>query len=233
MPQAKRNQKANNLQCHYCGKVFIREVSYTKHACISKLRFLDSNLTKNRLGFQAYQKYYDLSHRSKKNLDDFIKSRFYNAFVKFGKFVVDNNVMYPDKYVEFLIRTNYPVDRWTNLSIYEIYLRELAKKESFEDGTERTLLLMKQWADEYNEEYYDFFRKINPNLFVHYVKNGRISPWVLYNCDSGIELLETKLNSEQLKMIEEWLDPDFWARKMKINKEDRKIYSDIFKEYGL
>lgn len=234
MPRARKKQNNFEHVCEFCGKGFVRESSLVKHACNIKLRYMDSNLPKSRIGFMAFSYFYEKSMKKKaRTLDEFIRSRYYGDFLAFGKYVSNNNIMYPEKFIDFLIRSGVPLHKWTANSIYEAYLRDLAKKESFEDGSHRTILLMKQWADENDEHYYDFFRKISPVQFVNYVRNGRISPWVLYTAKSGLELLENRLSEEQIGLIEEWIEPDYWARKLRVNKEDRKYYSKLFEEHGL
>lgn len=232
MPKAKRKSE---FVCSFCDKEFVTERSLLKHTCRTKLRFMDKDTPYCRLAYRAYYRFYEISisARKKKTFDDFIRSRYYSEFIKFGKYIIDNNILEPTNFIDFVIKSSIPIDKWLHSSLYEIYLRDLVKRESADDAAERTISLMCQWANEYGHEYFDFFRLIEPTLFVHYIKLGRISPWVLYNCDSGKELLEKRLNPDQISIIVEWIDPSFWAAKFKVNKEERESLFKFFKEQGL
>ena len=38
-----------------------------------------------------------------KTYDDFCNSAYYNAFVKFGRYIMHINPLYPEKYIDFVI----------------------------------------------------------------------------------------------------------------------------------
>ena len=57
-----------------------------------------------------------------------------------------------------------------------------------------------------------YFKYGNHNRICYHVTTGRISPWVIYNCDSGVQFLES-INQEHLAIILPWIDPDYWNRK--------------------
>lgn len=238
-PKLRRNKKTTSVEekfiCSFCNKEFQRENSLLNHACRNKMRYFDKDTLFSRIAFGAYSKFYSMVQKQlkPKTIEEFISSKYYGDFIKFGKYVINNNLMYPEAFSEFCIKNSLPLRDWTKPSIYETYLREINKREEPEIGIERTILLMKQWADETGEEYYNFFRKIEPTLFVHYVRQGRISPWVLYNTDSGKELLQTQLNEEQINLIADWIDPDFWHKKFKLNSKDRDYFKKIFKKEKL
>lgn len=222
-------------KCVYCNRVFKNEKNLFNHSCVKKLRFLDKDTRTSRIGFAAFQKFYVTVQRSKKlkTFDDFINSKFYIEFIKFGKYVVDNNILNPDYFIDFCLKNGLKLRDWMKDSVYETYLREINKKEDSIKAAERTILLMKQWSDDTDNNYNDFFRLVDPMLFIHYSKLGRISPWVLYNCDSGKEFLENKITPDQLNIIIEWIDPDYWMKKFRMNKSERQFLQKILKKEGL
>jgi len=141
--------------------------------------------------------------------------------------------MSPELFLDFCIKNGLKLKDWFKPSVYELYLRELNKKESPEKGVERTILLMKQWSDQTGNNYNDFFRLIEPNLFINYVKQGRISPWIIYNSNSGRIMLEERLNDDQLSIILEWIDPDYWKKKFLVNKKDKEFFKKLFDKEGI
>ena len=79
-------------KCEYCGASFTREKTLAVHMCEQKRRHLQKSEKRVQLGFYAFNQFYRLSANSKKDktYEDFCKSPYYNAFVKFGSFI--NNV---------------------------------------------------------------------------------------------------------------------------------------------
>lgn len=227
--------KNNDLKCKFCNKKFVHERSVYNHACAKKLRFLDKDSLHSRIAFASYDKFYRTSFKTNKpkTFEDFINSRYYLEFIKFGRYIIDNNVLNPELFLDFCIKNGLRLKDWFKPTVYETYLRELNKKELPEDGIARTILLMKQWGDETGNNYNDFFRLIDANLFVNYIKKGRISPWILYNSDSGKEIIEKRLSPDQLNIILEWIDPDYWRKKFLLNKKDRNFFINLFKKEGL
>jgi hypothetical protein len=230
-----RKKLNTGFTCSFCDKTFVTERGLINHACRQKLRYMDKDTPYARFAFYAFSRFYEIGMRSnkKRTYDEFIKSKYYLQFIQFGKYLINDNILEPKNFIDFVIRGSMPLDKWANPSVYEIYLRDIAKKEPAERGVERTILLMCQWANETNNNYYDFFREIEPTLFVHYIKQGRISPWVLYNCESGKHFLTESLSEEQINMIQDWIKPDLWAGKFKVNKEEREKLIEFFKEQGL
>ncbi|MNV07710.1 hypothetical protein D3C71_981540 [compost metagenome] len=100
---------------------------------------------------------------------------------------------------------------------YEIWVRELGRKEHPDKALERNILLMEQWSRETGEEWTDFFRKVNPQLATKWIKTGRLSPWLLFTV--GDELIE-RLSDEQLVLVQDLLDPGFWFKKFDTFEEE-------------
>jgi hypothetical protein len=69
-------------------------------------------------------------------------------------------------------------------------------------------------------------------LAIHYIKSGRISPWVIFNCDNGTELVDSFSDSE-LVLINDYLEPNFWTRKFNARTEDVQFVKMILKKAGI
>jgi hypothetical protein len=187
-----------------------------------------------KVGFMVYKKFYDLNYRNAKprTYDDFMKSAHYTAFVKFGRYLLDISAINPESFVEFLLRAQVPLKNWEMPFVYEQYIRELNKREPADSAFERNVLLMAQWATDSGEEWNDFFRKVNPSIATKWIIGGRVSPWVLYAAESSQDLF-LRLSDEQLKMIEQSVDPRFWTRKFEQQPDDFKFIKGLLKEAGV
>ena len=185
-------------------------------------------------GYMAFNKFFRMTQGSKKDktYDDFCKSPYYNAFVKFGSFV--NNVMplYPEKFMDYVIRSGVKIDHWCRDELYETYLYDMIKTEPVESAVQRSIQTMMEWGDVSQAQFNHYFNYVNLNKAVHDIKNGKISPWILLNCNSGKEMLN-KFNDEQLDMIAPAFDLPYWLKKFKQIPADVSLVKEICKETGI
>jgi hypothetical protein len=219
-----------NYKCDHCGKFFAKEKTLVVHVCEKKRRFLAKDEKHVLAGFLTYEKFYQINQKNvKKTYEDFCDSPYYNAFVKFGSFLVNTAPIYPDRFIDYVLRSGVKLDHWCRDSLYESYLIELIKEEPADGAVQRTISTMIDWADKNNASWEHYFQYVNLNRAVHDIKEGLISPWLLLNTKSGKEMLQ-KMNDEQLDIIAPIIDPQFWVRKFKAVPADTELVKDIVRE---
>ena len=221
--------------CEYCNTGYTREKTLVVHMCEQKRRHLQKNEKRVQLGFYAFNQFYKLSAGAKtdKTYEEFCKSQYYNAFVKFGSFISNVKPLYPEKYIDYVVTSRVKLDHWCREEMYEKYAIELIRKEGVETALERSIMTMMEWAEE-NEPapWNHYFTHVSLNRAVWHIKDGKISPWLLLNCKSGKDMLN-KFNDEQLNMIYHVLDPEHWAMRFKRNPNDIELVREIVKEANL
>ena len=220
--------------CEYCGSGYTREKTLAVHMCQPKRRFLQRKEKRVQLGLIAFNKFYKLSAgvKKEKTHDEFDKSPYYNAFVKFGSFVSNVKPLYPEKYIDHVVTSGVKLDHWCKEEMYEKYAIDLIKKEGVETALERSIETMVEWANENNSVWNHYFLYASPNRAVWHIKDGKISPWLLLNCPSGKEML-SKFNDEQLNMVYHIVDPQHWAMRFKRQTADVQLVKSIAKESKL
>ena len=226
--------EAEKLECKYCKKEFRRISSLTVHMCESKRRWQQEKDTGVRFGLQAYVKFYETMSAGNKDKSyaGFVSSPYYSAFVKFGQYIVSIQAVNPTAFIEWIIKSNKKLDSWCSDRNYDEYLLQYLRHENPQDALERALKEMEKWAEENNSVFNHFFLFGNENKICQMINNGRISPWVIFNCDSGTAMLG-KLNTSQLDIIYSIIDPDFWNRKLETYASDASWVKDILNQAGL
>ena len=201
-------------QCSYCCKQFKKESSLLVHVCEPKRRYQQRNDVGVQIGLQAYLQFYRQAQgQTTKTFDDFVKSPYYRAFVKFGQHCQAINAVNIERYIQWLIQNNKKIDYWCRDSVYEEYLLKHVFEENSIDAVARAFKAGIDWQEKNQNPAQDYLRYGNRNAIVYAITTGRISGWVLYNCASGQALLES-LNSEQLAMVWPWVNPDQWTQKL-------------------
>ena len=231
------SQSNPSFKCRYCEKLFRKESTLAAHLCESKRRWQQEKEVGVQLGYQSYLRFYEMTQGSAKlkTYADFVASPYYNAFVKFGRHMVAIRAVNTRAFIEWVIKQNKKLDHWTHESVYSEYLHQYVRKEAVQDALERALIEMQEYVDTNTEikgGLRDYFRYGSNNRICFHISTGRVSPWIVFNCSSGIEFLES-LNEEQLAMIIPWIDPDYWQRKFSDYVADTEWIKMILAEAGL
>ena len=220
--------------CVHCGRSYTKEATLVAHMCERKRRALQQDEKRVQAGFFAYNRFYKLTQNAKKDktYEEFCKSPYYNAFVKFGSFINNVNPLYPDKFMDFVIKSGVKLDHWCRDELYYTYLSEMIKVEPADSAIQRSLNTMMEWGEEQNANFAHYFNYVNINRAVNHISNGLISPWILLNTNSGKELL-SKFNDEQLNIVATIIDPPYWMKRFKTYPSEIALVKEICKETGI
>lgn len=229
----KKLPKLNGFVCKYCNKEFKRESTLFVHLCEQKRRWQERDDKGVRIGFNSYLKFYKFSQNSTKpkTVMEFIKSPYYKAFVKFGRYCISINAIKIDMFIEYLIKNNKKLDYWTSDSLYSGYLIGIINTENPIDALTRAIKYSIKWAENNDHSSNDILRLEGTNKICSMIANGHISPWVLYSCDSGVDFLG-KITSEQTEIIWNFIEPNAWTAKFKSFNDDVGYIKGILKEAG-
>lgn len=230
-----KNLKENNLfSCDFCNKEFTRESSLFAHSCTKKLRWLNKDNKNSLIGFYAFTRFFELTQKKKKQLTfaDFVDSRFYSDFIKFGRWINDSEVMRPNEYIDYLIKNSIKIDSWTKSKTYEKFYISFVFKESPMEALERSLLYMQSLCDSEGIELNRFFSTFSSYRLVDLIQGSRISPWIFF-LSSKAEEVFCNLDASQLKLLNNLLDPKVWHIKVKKHIDEIKEIQESLKELGL
>ena len=218
-------------RCVHCGRSFMKEKTCLAHVCERKRRAMQENEKRVQAGFLTFNRFYTLTQGSKKpkTYDEFCNSTYYNAFVKFGSFVNNVNPLYPEKFIDHVIKSGVKLDHWCRDELYYSYLSEMLKVEPVESAVQRSLSTMMEWADTHGAQFQQYFNYVSLNKAVHDIVNGLISCWVILNSQAGKEMI-SKMTDDQLDMISVNFDIKFWLKKFNQNPADVSLVKEILDE---
>jgi len=233
MKKTEATDKPLKYGCDFCGREFARETTIAKHICEYKQRWINKDLPGVRIGFQSWVQFYqkNTSTKKTKSYDEFIKSAYYTAFVKFGNHCVDINAINISRYVDWLLKNQIKIDTWTSDTTYTKYLVEYLRTEDALDGVARSVESTIKLSENAGVLPRDILRYGNVNRICYEITKGKISPWMLYQSNSGIEFLG-KLMPDHEKMILDYIDPEKWAIKFKREPENVRTVKEILTHGG-
>ena len=220
--------------CPHCDSKFMKEKTLIVHMCEQKRRHLARSEKHVQVGYQAYIRFYQLVQKQDvpKTYEDFARSPYYNAFIKFVSFVHNVNPLYPDQYIDYVVKSGVKLDHWCRDGLYEQYVLYLVKSEPVEVALQRTIGHMMEWAENNNSVWNHYFNYVSVSRAVFDIKDGKVSPWLVLNCVSGKKLLGN-FNDEQLSAVGATIDPEFWRKKFAKHPSDVELVKQVVKESNL
>jgi hypothetical protein len=221
--------------CGHCGKGFMQEKTLFVHVCEQKRRALAKTEKHVVLGYDTFQRFYktvQTNSKQNKTYEEFCKSPYYNAFVKFGSFVSNVNPLYPERFIDYVVSSGVKLDHWCRDELYEQYVFDLIKREPVEVALERSISHMLSWANDNNAQWNHYFHYVSLSRACYDIKDGKVSPWLILNSTSGKAMLQ-KFNDEQLVHIQNIIDPPFWVNKFKKLPADVELVKQVVKESNI
>ena len=233
-----KNTKKNSVtksefSCEFCNRSFQRETTMIKHLCENKRRWQDKDQPGNRIGFQSWLNFYtkNTGTKKKKTYTDFTKSAYYIAFVKFGHYCVDLKCINVTRYADWLLKNQIKIDSWCSDKNYTSFLIEYLRTEDHMDAIARSIETTIDMSKEAGIATKDCLRYANKNRIAYAITTGKISPWMLYQSESGVEFL-SNLDDSQQKMTIDYINPEQWAIKFRRNNEMVTQVKELLNQAG-
>lgn len=211
-----------DYRCQHCNRVFRRTSTLEAHMCEQRRRVLNRGDRGVQIGFQAFLEFYRSMHGSSqlKTIEDFETSAYYRAFVRFGHYCVNTRVVDPHAYMSYLLSHNRKIDHWARDQEYTTFLTDWLPRESAAQAMTRTIEWAETWAQQNQSLPQHCLRYGNVHALCHAIVSGRVSGWVIFNCDSGQAFLES-LKPADIEIIWPYINSDHWQRTFRNHPADQ------------
>lgn len=210
-------------KCAFCDRPFTRKVWYDRHTCDKKKRFMRSNsigVQKAYRLFIHWQRRTGLLRRGKeKSMEEFCKSPFYNTFIKLVEFASGQYVVSAFLYVDWLAEKRVPDFKWTDREQAELFMTDYRKYQIPEEQAKATGDNIKAWCRDKGLSVTEFFDVVSPSQVMTMIREGRLSPWVLFSYEPAVRMVE-KLDDETFFMLDEFLNAQHWVEEVERNPDD-------------
>jgi len=223
--------------CTWCQKQFAKETTLVSHSCEPRRRNDAQHNPDVKLGYASYLLFNEFTTpkntlRQHKSYQEFCASRHYGEFVRFGGWLIEQQVQEIETYVRWLLKEKVDFKKWSDVNAYKSFLSELLHDETPEMGLQRSLKTVQKWTEEQNQSLQDFWKLVSTNLATQWISQGKISPWMLYNCNSAVEFLE-RCNSEQLGIIQTVAPVKKWKVRLLRHKQQAELIKSVLTEAGM
>lgn len=223
--------------CSWCQKSFAKETTLVSHSCEPRRRSESQYNPDVKLGYASYLLFNSStapknSSLKPKTYQEFCSSRHYTEFVRFGNWLIEQQVQEVETYVKWLLKQKIQFAQWSDVILYNNFLGELLQDETPEMGLQRSLRTVQKWTEEQGESIQNFWKKVNSNQATLWIIQGKISPWMLYNCNSAVEFLE-RCNIEQLSLIQTIAPVKKWKVRLLRHKQEADLIKSVLTEAGM
>lgn len=226
--------KTDMPTCNYCSKTFARQKTLDVHMCEAKRRWEQKDNKVHVLAFEIFRRFYEINYSNQKPKEyvDFANSQYYRAFVKTAEFITGNTPIEIGAFIDWLCTSKIRIDSWAKQGTVDTYIKHLIRTEGVTQALNRTIVTMGEWAEQEGARLEDFFKYVNLNRVCQMIANGRISPWVLLNCETGKDMI-TIMHDDHIKIIYEMIDPEWWKRTFRKRDEDQDFVKATLREAGI
>lgn len=215
--------------CEFCNKEFKSFAFFEKHNCDQKLRYSQKNEKYFKYGYIAYKTFYNKFYPTMKiNEYTFIQNKMYKEFITFGKHLEVYDVIDFKSYINYLIENKYHLNKWYNEECLKTFNKKFLENETMVQGTERTFMNIEKM----NSTIENYFINTTNAKFTSDILSYKLSPWILLSSEKSIKKLKS-LSKEQLTLIGNIIDHNFWKRKFDIFDKDFILLKSTLKEYNI
>lgn len=238
--KSSKNEKVIDLNkphtCSFCNKSFVHERTLLEHACEPKRRHQIRQTPRVQQAFAIYAQVSQQLMPSRRNLmptyQEFSHSHMWPQLVRFVTWCEEQLVQEPEQYVKWCMQQNVKLDVWCDVIKYTEFLKVLLMTEHSEQALCRSLKLLQEWHINTQKPFTEFFTHVNTNQCVTWITQGRISPWLLYNCVSA-EKLFVRCTPEQLMQIAQHAPITKWKVKFLRHTSEVELIKLTLAEAGL
>lgn len=234
----KLSKKAPTFKCGFCNKEFKREDTVLTHKCEKRERYNNRESREMREAFRMYMAFmtkHKLSiSKNEEPLMHFIKSKYFNDFYKFAEYILSNDILNKDQFIDNILTSGKPVYEWMTHKTLEEWVIKCIKEEHPRRGVERSIPALVEWAEITGNDWNTFFYNVSPVRAIQWFECGKISPWLIFvtRPEVGNALL-SRLSGSELDYLVKFIDPTFYQRKQLKYINDCNDIRNLLTEAGL
>lgn len=214
------------FKCAFCEREFTRKVWYDRHDCDKKKRFMQSNSINVQKAYRLFihwQRRTGLLRRGKeKTMQDFCKSPFYQTFINLVEFASGQYVVSAFLYMDWLAEKRIPDFKWTDRAQAEQFMSDYRLYQVPEEQAKATAANIRAWCRDQGFSVKEFFNVVSPSQTMTMIREGRLSPWVLFSYEPAVRMVE-KLDDDTFFMIDEFLNAQHWMEEVEKNPNDSAL----------
>lgn len=208
-------------KCSYCGKRYKREDAFINHKCKQMIREEELRTPLGQAAWRLYQNWMRFQHKRVPDDRTFLKSKYYNSFMKFVEFVRQTDLPTPEKFIKLMIQENYPPTMWLIDEVYVNYLEYLDKTRTPSDHATITFQTLSKASDDFDCDISQIFEEIPSSQVIELIKQRKLSPFVLLASKKFNQFIvkTSTENKEQYIILTHLIRVNHWKKYVERHKK--------------
>lgn len=221
-------------RCKFCGTTFTTETWFVKHKCAAMVREEQFKSPAGQAAWNYYKSWMKVKHKSlTSSAQAFKKSKYFNTFYNFTKFVKKTHLPDINIFIELMVRTNVDPNYWSSDAAYRRYLEYITRQLPAKELAKITIKTLFDIAEAGEVDVSEVFGLLTPNEVIQLLHQRRLSPWILLNSKKFIDFYMKTTSSEERIVMETIVNPDYWAARFKKQPKDVEMVKQYITELGL
>lgn len=184
-----------------------------KHRCKQMIRDEEFRTPLGQAAWLYYQQWMKAYRRQIPRSQSFLHSKFYGSFVRFAKFVKAVHLPDPETFIWLMKEKDISPTIWNNDQVYALYLEFLDRKGDPQKQAQVTIDTLFDIADAADTDPGDVFNILTPSEVIQFLRERRLSPWVLLNSKKFMEFYVNRVSAEERIIMESIIRPKYWGEK--------------------
>jgi len=228
-----------NWRCEYCNTGFVQESRYHKHRCKDMERHELMLTPVGQSAWALYSKWLTIKKLKVPPVESFLKSQFFNAFVRFAEFIKQVEMTDYERCMNYMVIKDIPPSMWTSEMIMNDYKRFASMTVNVRENVTNSVLFLFKVCDALSENtgsevgIDEIFDYLTPEDVIDMLRNRQVSPWLLMHSKKFQQFLTTKTTIEQRMIMTTLINPNLIKSKRKTNPKIVEFIKDIVREANL
>jgi hypothetical protein len=217
------------FECERCYKEWKTKKGLDNHKCTMVERMATLNEKHGMMGLISFTIW---AGSRTPNIQTFIESRYFNAFIRFARFIDTYNIPNHSKYIEFLISKRLSPDKWTN----DLAFREFLKTIEIESATVRFEISMNNLmkiARKNDKTLPEIFEILSLNQFRRLIETKNIDKWTIFYSKIFQKKLMECRRAEQIQYFSKIFKSTQFITEKALNHDEIHKISDECTRLGI
>lgn len=214
--------ESKQYTCEYCNKKFAREESLANHDCEIKERYKLLKTNSGKLAFNDYSYWLKKKKKIIKDVDTFVRSRFFNSFINLQSFFSEKGIPDRELYIDFVSSKNLIPYIWSTNIVYDSFIEYYDQHVDDDKKIKITLKTIRKLCKILECKPSELFQNLLPSEIGRLVYQRNIDKDFLILSEKFNDYMYKLKNNSQFLLLESILSDPTGRRKSKETKEKIK-----------
>jgi hypothetical protein len=219
-------------ECKYCEQTFKIESRFIQHRCKEMIKAEEFKTPIGQAAWLYYQQWMAIQKKSVSLPASFMRSKYYNAFIKFAHFVKRVKIADVELFIKMMKEKSVQPTLWVHDQMYALYLEYLDRTSTPARQANITMKTLSKIADAADCDISEIFNVVHPIEILELIRERKLSPWILLRSVKFGAMLQM-VSAEERQLFEQLIRPSYWSAKFELNPKIVQKMTTYVKELNL